>query len=80
MRKYHLLGIILTATLLLSTTGCGPRLSEEELGEKLDKLPVIEGVEEPFPLPGLEDIDEPPADTPDSASPQLPQPTVGVPE
>lgn len=82
MSKHSFHRVILTAALLVTTAGCEPRLSDDELGEKLDTLPAIEGVEEPYPFPEFEDLDEPPADSPnpESPGPQLPTPTVGVPE
>lgn len=79
MTKHILLGAILTATLAVSTAGCGPRLSDEDLGEKLNTLPVIEGVDQPYPLPELDDLEEPTDDSPGSTPPvpTLPVPTVG---
>lgn len=79
MPKHILLGVILTATLAVSTAGCGPRLSDEDVGEKLDTLPVVEGVDQPYPLPELDDLEEPTGDPAGSTPPvpTLPVPTVG---
>ncbi len=40
--------------------GCQPKLDPQEYGEVLDKLPKIEGADEPYPLPKLEDPSEKP--------------------
>ncbi|HID74926.1 MAG TPA: hypothetical protein EYP56_02905 [Planctomycetaceae bacterium] len=44
-------------TLLLGAfllAGCGPAVSEEELGEVIHEVPEIAGADEPFPIPQIE--------------------------
>jgi len=38
---------------LLLTAGCGPAVSEEELGRIAYEVPDVQGAEEPYPLPPL---------------------------
>ncbi|NLF10024.1 MAG: hypothetical protein GX594_18900 [Pirellulaceae bacterium] len=33
--------------------GCGPKLSERDLGTVVEEVPQIEGAEEPYPMPRL---------------------------
>ena len=54
------LGIVL---LLFVTPGCGPSLSEEELGTVVYDVQQIPGADEPFPIP-----DGPPESAPESES------------
>jgi len=35
------------------TVGCGPALSEEELGHVVYEVPMVPGAETPYPLPEL---------------------------
>lgn len=49
---------VLTVIFALQLSGCGPRPSDAELGEKLDRIPHIEGVDEPYPLPGIDEAAE----------------------
>lgn len=37
--------------LLLATTGCGPDLSADDLGETLYQIPTVTDAENPFELP-----------------------------
>jgi hypothetical protein len=41
--------------LLVLHGGCGPRLSESELGKVLRDIPKIEGADEPYPMPKLDE-------------------------
>jgi hypothetical protein len=53
------LGALLTAGLLaLATSGCGPRLSEDELGTIVVDLKEVPGADDPYILPAP-DYDEP---------------------
>jgi len=54
------LGIVL---LLFVTPGCGPRLSEEELGTAIYDVQQIPGADQRFPIP-----DGPPESAPESES------------
>lgn len=45
-------GLVLTGFLAaLLTPGCGPSLTQEELGEIEYRVPKIPGAKEPYPLP-----------------------------
>jgi hypothetical protein len=39
------------ASVLGTINGCGPRVSNEELGEIQFEIPKVPGSEQPFPLP-----------------------------
>lgn len=71
--------LLFAVTVLLSLPGCGPRISDAELGEKLDRLPQIEGANEPYPLPGIDETleaareGEPPRQTTPAVGPSLPK-------
>jgi hypothetical protein len=45
--------IVLVIFLGVTTTGCGPRLSEDELGRVVDRVPDIPGAEKPYETPQL---------------------------
>lgn len=44
------LGLLL---LLVSLGGCGPSLSEQDLGTVVYELPKVAGADEPYPMPQL---------------------------
>ena len=48
------------ASVLLA--GCNPALDPNDYGEVVTELPQIEGADKPFPLPQLEDPQEPDKD------------------
>ncbi len=64
MLKQFTQSFLLATVIATLAGGCGPRLSDEELGEKLGGLPALEGADEPVPLPELDE-----ALTPSDASP-----------
>ena len=45
------LGFILAGLLAVTASGCGPKLSEEELGTVIFEVPKVPGTEEPYELP-----------------------------
>lgn len=47
-----LLGLILAVASLGMVLGCGPRLSEEDLGTVVFEVPKVPGSEELYELPG----------------------------
>jgi hypothetical protein len=49
--------IVIPAALavLLTWPGCGPRYSPEEHGTLHQTIPQFEGMEKPYPLPGIDD-------------------------
>ncbi len=55
MSKRSFALILLTAVLAVfpSLWGCGPQVSEEELGTVLNELPEVPGADEPFEMPEL---------------------------
>jgi len=70
LRSFFLLAAV--ATLL---GGCGPRLSDQELGEKLGELPSVEGADVPASLPELDDtLDASPSPKTPGLGPSLPAP------
>ena len=57
---------LLIASLLLgcpALVGCGPGVSEEDLGIIVTELPQVPGADEPYPLPEF-GTDEPAGDSP----------------
>jgi hypothetical protein len=48
----------------VAPAGCQPQLDPQEYGDVSDKLPKIEGADEPYPLPKLEDPAEKPQESP----------------
>ena len=63
---------LLIASLLLGCpplVGCGPGVSEEDLGTIVTELPQVPGADEPYPLPDFgtdEPVDEPTVDSLDA--------------
>ena len=56
---------VLPLAMLLALAGCGPRLSDEDLGRVEYRLPDVPGAEVPYELPDLtaiEDGEAPPAE------------------
>lgn len=45
----------LAALLLLTASGCEKRLDPAEYGQVIYELPKIEGADQPFPLPKLDE-------------------------
>jgi hypothetical protein len=58
-----LLGVFLTLPLL---SGCGPALSEEDLGTVVFDVPEVPGADEPYPFPDSDAEPEP--DSPDEST------------
>lgn len=52
-RHDRLGGLLKIAAVALAAcwVGCGPRISDEELGEVIFEVPKVPGAEEPFSLP-----------------------------
>lgn len=44
---------LLLSMFLLLLCGCGPELSEHELGTVVNELPKVEGADKPYPMPQL---------------------------
>jgi len=53
--RFKLLLFILCVHFGLFATGCGPRLSRQDLGTVLEEVPQVPGSDEPFRVPGLEE-------------------------
>jgi hypothetical protein len=51
--------IVLLGSTCLAATACGPRLSSDDLGTTLHRLPKVPGADQPYPMPQL---DQPPPD------------------
>jgi hypothetical protein len=54
-------GVLLVALVLVG--GCAPSLDPQEYGQVIHEIPKVEGADEPYPLPQLE---EPPAEKKDA--------------
>jgi len=50
MRAFSLLTLAFLLAVPLAS-GCGPSVSEEELGEVVSGIPKVPGADEPYPLP-----------------------------
>lgn len=56
MRHGGMIGGVMTVLLAGLLSGCGPQVPREDMGEILEGLPVVPGVETPYPLPELEPV------------------------
>jgi len=54
--RYRWIGFLF---LLALAAGCGPELSQSDLGEVVSELPKVAGADEPYPMPQL---GQPPAE------------------
>lgn len=55
----------LVLMLVVTLGGCRSEVPREELGELYDKLPVVAGTEDDYPLPELDGVSPPAAATPE---------------
>ncbi len=75
MLRHYLRSSVLAASFAVFAGGCGPHLSDNDLGEKLSDLPTVDGADEPLSIPELDGTFAPQDESSD-AEPKPPVATV----